>query len=256
MKKENKFYMSKSRMGTYISCPYAYKFSYIDRIKGGNIYTEIGNEVHDFIDEFFDIVKPNPITEKLDNIGKLNLTPNLDYKKNVLLFEANRWKNICRLPITNEMKIMSFKPIHKENKYRDEKNMLVGIVDRVHKVYSVDNFAPPHSEFKDGDMVIVENKTGAYTKQKSIKYEEELLWYRMLIKENFGNDIRWGCIYYPKTNKTYFIDLNEPKFDIDRLLKQINRVRDCINKEMFIPTPGKNCANCFYLERCEFSKNG
>lgn len=250
--------MSKSRMTTYERCPYAYNFSYIDRIKGGNMYTEIGNEVHEFIEDVFKVVKPNIDTQKIDNIGKLSLTPNLSYKKNVLLLEANRWRNICQLEAGPIQKKEYFKPVYEEEKMYDNENKLVGIVDRVHKCHIGDAFAPDTKkfpEFKDGDLVIVENKTGAYTKKKAVSYEEELLWYRMLIRASKGVDIRWGAIYFPHNNKIHYVDLNEDKFDEKLLLDRINKIKGYIQDELFEPTPSTyNCPNCFYVDICEYRK--
>lgn len=253
-KTKDTWYMSKSRMSTYQNCPFAYYLGYVKGIKGGNIYTEIGIEVHDFIDEMFTIIKPNP-NSKLDDIGKLKLTPNLDYKKNILLLEANRWRNIC----LKEKDISYFAPTISEEKMYDNENEIVGIVDRVHKCHLGDAFAPDirkFPEFKDGDLVIVENKTGTYDKQKAISYEEELLWYRHLIKCNYNYDIRWGAIYFPKGNQVHFFDLNDEKFDWDSLLNRINKIRNMINEELFLPTPGYSCNGCFYSEMCEYSQNG
>lgn len=243
-------------MGTYEKCPMAYKFSYIDKIKGGNMYTEIGLDVHSFIEDVFKVVKPNIEKSKLDNIGELKLTPNLEYKKNVLLLEANRWRNICFEKIVEKEEY--FKPIIEEEMLIDEKNMIKGIVDRVHKCHIGDAFAPDlknFPQFQNGDLVIVENKTGTYTKQKSIAYEVELLWYRMLIRASKGIDIRWGAIYYPKNNKIHYVDLNDEKFNEQELLKKINKVRGDIDKGIFKAKPSNiNCPNCFHNDICEYRK--
>lgn len=253
-----KVYISKSKMGTYERCPYSYKFAYIDKIRGGNQYTDIGTNVHDFIEEVFKVVKPNIETEKLDNISSLKLSPNLNYKKNVLLLEQNRWKNICKLGLGKINSRKLFYPFICEEFIEDKNNLIRGIVDRVHKCHKGDAFAPDiekFPQFKDNDLVIVENKTGLYSRNKAQSYEEELLWYRMMIKAQKGIDIRWGAIYFPIGNNIHTIDLDEHKFNQEFLIERIDDVRSCIKQEIFLPIPSKyNCTNCFYRERCEFKK--
>jgi len=249
MEENKKFYMSKSRMGTYESCPLSYKFSYIDKHQTGNQATEIGTDVHDFIEEIFEVIKPQS-DGTFQDIGKLKLFPNTKYKQNVLLFEQERWKSICEKGLDESY----FFPVYCEDKYRDEENELVGIVDRVHKCHKDDKFVCELEGFNDGDLVIVENKSGSYSKQKSINYEEELLWYRMLIKKNFNIDIRWACIYFPFTNRVHYIDLNAPKFNIEELQQRIKFVRENIISGYFPPEPSWKCKMCFHKNNCDFGK--
>ena len=243
-----KHYLSKSKVTTYEKCPLSYKFGYIDKVGGGNIYTQIGSDVHDFIELLFEVIEPQSDGSFL-NVSKLPIAPNEDYKRNVILFEHERWKRILDKGLDDSY----FFPVYCENKYYIDDNEIVGIVDRVHKCHKDDMFAPKHPEFKDGAYVIVENKTGKFSKQKASDYEEELLWYRYILRETQKIDMRWGCIYFPLTNKCHYIDLNEPKFSIDKLKEKITLVRGLINDSVFIPKPEPDkCFWCFYNDICIF----
>ena len=167
-------------MGLFNSCPLSFKFSYIDRKEQGyNPFFVLGNDVHLFIDTFFDITTPLD-DGTIQNLSKLKFYPNMPYKKNVAKFEIERWESIHRAGFDSTF----FLPVMKEKKWKIEDPKLVGIVDRVHKCHKGDIFAPKHKDFNDSDLIIVENKTGKPTPEKCKNYVSDMLWYKIII-ENY-----------------------------------------------------------------------
>ena len=244
----NDFNMSKSRMGLYHQCPYSYKLRYIEKIpQPTNIYFEIGTDVHDFIDNLFKIVKIDE--NNVLTIPNIDLDTNSEYKFNVLDFEHSRWTTIKDMGLDDSY----FFPVECETTFYDKENKITGIVDRVHKCHNQDELAPKHRDFMKGDLVIVENKTGKFSPYKAHSYEEELLWYRHLLKVNKGIDVRWGCIYFPHSNTCRHIDLDSVKLTIPKLLQSVNTTRQAIISEEFTPKPStKNCRWCSYKDYCEY----
>ena len=248
---ENLKYISKSKKATFDSCPLSFKFKYLDKKpEADNPYFIIGIDVHDFIDNFFKVVSAE--SDGLKNINCLKLHPNTEYKKNVMRFELERWEKISKAGFDKTF----FYPVLSEKRFIVDNPKLIGVVDRVHKCCKADPFSSPDPEFKENDLVIVENKTGASADSKAKKYYEDLLWYRIIIEIHNPEliPIKWGAVYFPKDNKVYHYRL-EIK-DCIELAKSINTARDNITKRLesgsWEATPSKSACNwCQYRKYCE-----
>ncbi len=244
-------YISKSKKGTAETCMQKFKYNYIDKSieKAPNPYFILGNDVHDFIEKLFKIIKPLD-DGNIEGISTLKFHPNTPYKKNVVKFEIQRWQEIQKAGFDSTY----FMPVQNEKMWKTENPKLIGVVDRVHKCCKVDVLAPKHPEFKDGDLVIVENKTGKPTAAKCRGYEEDMLWYKIIIEIVLPElaPIRWGTIYFPFDNYVYHCELK--KEDCKVLAQDIRKVREKIKSALetglFPATPSKS--GCFW---CDF-KNG
>ena len=270
-------HMSKSKYNLYMMCPLAFKFSYIDQIrKEGNIYMKIGTDVHSFIEDFFSVITINTRREMLMDCDKitgiettlpglfittitglndLNYSPNQSYKKNVVKFEIERLNKIIELGLN----ISYFFPVFNEKKWTVENPKLVGIVDRIHKCHKDDVFAPKLPNFIDGDLVIVENKTGKPNKKKVAGYLEELYWYKIITELVYPNlaPIKWGTVYFPLDNSVYYIELTVE--GCTAVAKKINDVRqkikESINNKKWDATPSSSsCFFCQYKDICKFKR--
>ena len=245
-------YISKSKKGTYEGCPKAFHYSYIDESdveQAENPFFRIGTDVHDFIDTMFDIITVED--GKLIGISNLKFHPNTPYKKNVVKFEMERFEAIKNAGFDESF----FWPVVKEKMWTTENPRLIGVVDRVHKCCKADVFAPKHPEFKDGDLVIVENKTGKPTAEKCRNYEEDMLWYKIIMEivQPELAPIRWGAIYFPYDNFTYHCELKTE--DCRKLAKEIHEVREAIQQNletgMWTATPSEYaCKWCGYKNDC------
>lgn len=221
--KEKLVYISKSKKGTYDACPLSFKFRYVDKLpEAENPAFKIGTDVHNFIDKFYDIVQIQD--NEISGISSLTYHPNTNYKKNFVKFELERWGIIKSGGYDRNY----FFPVVKEKSYTAETPQLTGIVDRVHRCCPTDPFAPRHEEFEIGDLVIVENKTGKPTAEKCVKYENDMLWYKMLIeivKPDLA-PIKWGAVYFPFDNYVYHTKLKTE--NCRKLAKEIKAVRESI----------------------------
>jgi len=247
-------YISKSKKGTFDACPLAFKYNYIDHIEQEeNPFFKVGIDVHTFIDNFFDIVSVDG--NSLSGISEMGFAPNTSYKKNVVKFELERWEVLFEAGFDESF----FYPKLKEKKWITERPKLIGIVDRVHKCCSIDVFAPKHPEFKDGDLVIVENKTGKPTAEKCKKYKNDMLWYKILIEivhPEFDR-VKWGAIYFPYDNYVYHYKLEDE--DCRALAKEIRKTREdiikCYETENWEANPSKfNCMWCAFKSHCKTEK--
>lgn len=242
--------ISKSKKGLFDSCRLAFKFNYLDKVEqDDNPFFKIGTNVHNFIDNFFDIVEIDG--KELLGVSKLIFHPNTSYKKNVAKFELKRWEAVIAAGKDQTF----WKPTVKEKGWTTQNPDLKGYVDRVHKCFPGDVFAPKHPEFKDGDLVIVENKTGKPTAAKCKAYEEDMLWYKIImeiVKPELA-PIRWGAIYFPYDNYVYTCELKTE--DCRKLAQSIKLTREqiamCLDTGMFPASPSpSNCKWCSFRTHC------
>jgi CRISPR/Cas system-associated exonuclease Cas4 (RecB family) len=250
--KEKLSYISKSKRGNFKSCPKAFYYTYVceEQIEEAeNPFFKIGIDVHDFIDNFFDIIKIE--NKQIVGLSNLIFHPNTPYKKNVVKFELERFEAVKKAGFD----LTYFLPTVKEKRWTTQNPKLIGIVDRVHKCFKNDIFAPKHKEFKDGDLVIVENKTGKPTAQKCKDYEEDMLWYKIIMEivQPELAPIRWGAIYFPYDNYVYHCQLKIE--DCRKLAADIKKVREGIMQGLdtgFWPaTPSSwTCNWCSYKNEC------
>lgn len=255
-------YISKSKKKLFDTCPLAFKFSYIDKIEQApNVYFEVGIEVHDFIEKFFNTVE---IDDKMELVGlsRINFHANMpyvenvySYKKNVARFEIQRWEKIKEAGFGSDF----FFPVMNEKEFKINNPKLVGIVDRVHKCMKTDKFAYAHEDFKDGDLVIVENKTGKPTSNKIMGYEEDLLWYKIIIEIAHPElaPLKWGSIYFPYNNATHNFRLSQSA--CRTLAESIKKTRQQIQENIESgeweakPSP-KNCKWCSFNKICSVAQ--
>lgn len=245
-------YISKSKKVKFDGCPKNFHYSYVsdeEIEEAENPFFIIGTDVHDFIDLFFDVISIED--GKIIGVSELIFHPNTPYKKNVAKFELERWDAINGAGFDETY----FWPVVKEKKWITENPKLIGIVDRVHKCCKADVFAPKHKEFKDGDLVIVENKTGKPTAEKCRNYEEDMLWYKIIMEivQPELAPIKWGAIYFPYDNYVYHCELKDEACRV--LAKEIKIVRDKIQQGldtgMWPATPSSYaCQWCGYKGDC------
>ena len=246
-------YVSKSKKTSFDGCPFGFALNYVLSLHQlPNPFFKIGIDVHDFADKIFDIVEPQSDGSLL-GISKLRFHPNMSYKKNVVKFEMERWQAINAAGFDTTY----FFPTVKEKKWKTQNPKLVGIVDRVHKCFKKDVFAPPHPEFKDDDLVIVENKTGKPTAEKCKNYESDMLWYKIIMEIEHPElaPIRWGAIYFPYDNYVYHCELKIE--DCQRLAIEIKKTREqfieAVTTGVFPATPNsRSCGWCSYKNRCPY----
>jgi len=244
-------YLSKSKVNLFLQCPLAFKFHYVDNLPrtGRNPFFEIGTDVHEFIKQFHETVLVEDNGE-LSGLNRLRFAPNTEYKKNIVRFEILRWRRLHH----NGFGADYFKPLFLEHLFDvGEPILLHGYVDRIHRVCRNDDFAPlGFPGFKDGDLVIVENKSGA---RKSADYENDLLWYKLLFELSYpGKEIKWGAVYYPIDNAVSHFSLTSEKSA--ELYKSILLAKSEIEQRLAsgrwdAKPSAENCCWCEYARYCK-----
>jgi hypothetical protein len=238
--------LSKSSVGTYLTCPYGYKLSYIDKIvTPANIYLLRGIDVHSFHDKFFDNVSCDGSTLKIGeldfkescDIDKKELAIRLDYKKNIVKHYSKKWEQCVAKK--GERAFEYFKPFDKEKKIVIENKIegvdIVGIPDAIEKDF-------------DDNLVVCEVKTGKPNAAKCVAYKNDLIFYKLLGEHKYGVEINRGKIYFPYSNYEYVHERLTP-VEVIHLLNQINDVAVNIREQKFEPVSQiEACKWCAYQQ--------
>jgi len=246
-------YISKSKKICYETCPLQFKYNYVDKKEQTEIPAfTIGKDVHKFIEDFFKGAVDIDDKGELYGYGNLTFHPNTEMKKNFVKFEIDRWNGIKDYGKDKSF----FFPIYNEFMYTTEKPKLIGVVDRIHKCCKVDKFAPKEEDFKDGDLVIVENKTGKPSKRKAEDYKLDTVWYKILteIYRPELAPIKWAAIYFPFDNTVYHSRVTAE--DCRKLAKEIVGMREKMIKSLeennFPANPSfYNCSWCKFKHICD-----
>jgi len=131
-----------------------------------------------------------------------------------------------------------FLPLHTELKLRSNKYELVGVIDRVDRLFN-------------DKIVIFDYKTGS-KKPISFWNEIELVIYKLLYEESYPNDnISYTGILYTESILP-LQKLNITDSLVQKVIDKVNNIKDCMNMGLFAPAekPLFSCP-CEYSDWCE-----
>ena len=201
MEKNNLEYLDKSKIMAYLKCPVLFKERYLDgKPFQTNIYIERGSQIHDFIKNFWDVMKINP---HLNNFQIPNFFDNEvnSMAQNFLAFQYNRFKILM-----DKNRLDLFLPVYYEEKFTNEKQKIKGVVDIVTKEL-------------DGKLSLVEVKSGK-NKELTPALELEIGFYDYLLC-SLGIIVNYGVVYFPKTNDFIKFDLVHDYFGMKNIIENI-----------------------------------
>ena len=223
------FELSKSRILTYINCPFHYKLKYICGLPEATIPAyERGKAVHEILAQFWakffskDINNPTAqFTDILQKLADKSWEEYQIYLENFVDFEVTRW-NKLKTPLWRNQ---FFKPTHLELVLHHKGAM--GIIDRI-------DYHP-----KRGYRIIDYKTGGAYGIEKNMF---ELAFYAHLVHKNYKFRITRVGILNLKTGK--FFQSPITMIDIAKAGRIANRVQKLILGEIFEKPKNPNCWFC------------
>ncbi len=216
--------LSKSKIGTFQTCPYLFKLKYIDKKledAGKNPVMERGIRLHKVLDDFYN--KGNNYKEFIENIKQHD-----DYDE-----FSEQVKNFVSWNYDNSLRI----PLHREVWVESTKLGVRGIIDRV-------------DEEEDGKIIVWDYKSGRVNPLS--KYRFELALYALLYQTTTGKiPDKWGV---------YFVDHNIEKVEnvdqkyVENAVVKVASARKEIVERVTNGEFEKKCSG--FCNFCEAKKEG
>lgn len=230
--------LSKSQANTYLDCPYKWKRIYIDKEYSKPSPPQLrGIKIHSKIEKAYNDIKLEP--QPNSKIPKI-IRKDDEELKNLFIFDDDRISSCVKPDGTFDIKY--FKPLFQELRMKNEEIGLKGIVDAI--------YINP----KDNKLIIIDWKTGQYNKKNLDDYRFELAVYAELLKHSDITDVEIGYIgiFFVDKNKLFFEELKQT--DIDKMYETIEKVREGIKSEMYLPKKNKWCFFCQFKNECPLMK--
>jgi hypothetical protein len=188
-------------LGTYLTCPRKFKYSYIDKIKSETSpQAQRGLDFHSFAQHFFEhlifinntyfVIDQNFLDDQLANVHP-DAVPLI---ANFIDFENNRWEICKKLRPENPQSL--YLPLLREGKFVSDKLEQITIIDRL-------DLRP------DGNYTLVEYKTEKFKNKgwKDTEFRRELMFQKTTLEtcpeftNNFKRDIVDFVVYFPEGNQ-------------------------------------------------------
>jgi len=242
---ETGFYLSHSKISTYLKCPLRYKFIYIDNLETVvRSYFSFGNSIHKVLEEFYDPAKnyrdlgktPLPYLMELLDMHWINAGYASSYQEKKAKADA---KSI--LVDFYKENIYSFKPaylVEKDFSFKLGDFVVKGRIDRIDK--------------NDGRYSIIDYKTSSLL--PSSFTEEEVLQpiiYRIAIEHIIPGgsiDVSEVSLYFLRQQKKINFTIDDHL--INKSKKRIIEVGNLIKQGVFYPKKNGYCSNCEFRNIC------
>jgi len=243
MEKDNNFYLSFSRLSTYLKCPLRYKFIYIDNLPTvPRSYFSFGNTIHKVLEVFYDPAKNFIELEKAPYKYMMELLDSCwlskGYASNT---EEIRAKREAKRILTNfyRKSIFAFQPalfVEKNFSFDIKEFELRGRIDRIDE--------------RSGCFTVVDYKTNSILPE--FFREEDFLQpviYNIAAREMLQtNKIDFISLYFLKFDKKINFSLDNTI--IEKGKKRIYDVGNLICKGGFNPKVNGSCSNCEFKNLC------
>ncbi|MEF3245096.1 MAG: PD-(D/E)XK nuclease family protein [Caldisericaceae bacterium] len=244
MEEKNTFYLSYSKISTYIKCPLRYKFIYVDKLPTEvKPYFSLGNSVHKVLEKFYSpnenfiVLKKLPFQYLLELFEENWISDGYKTQK-----EENNAKEKAKKMLIGYYKkhIFGFKPA-----YEVETNFsfpflgveMKGRLDRVDMI--LNNF------------IIIDYKTNSFL-EDSFR-EEEIL---QPIIYNMAGNYKYGAGRIKKVSFHYLSKGKNIEFEISNYMmekskRKIGEILDNISKGVYPPKINGTCESCEFKKICE-----
>ena len=186
------YILSKSKINTFVSCPRKFYYQYIEKIESSNEFVEIGIDIHSIAEEF---VKLNRLGGREDILNIL--LNSSSYKE--------EYKEHCDNLATffHDMLVeKGYSIFSAEEKLFSNRYQFTGLADLV-------------LEDKEGNLIIIDYKTGKSSSAKH--YKLELCYYKMLVEEKFKDKkVSQVGILFTKDGFLSLLEFSEDKEKFSR----------------------------------------
>ncbi|BAL81040.1 RecB family exonuclease [Caldisericum exile] len=243
MAENEKFYLSYSKIATYVKCPLRYKFIYIDNLETEiKPYFSLGNSIHKVLEKFyspnenFKVLKKDPYKYLIELLDKHWISAG--YKNEI---EEIKAKNEAKEMLTAYYRenIFGFTPAFEVESEFSIPFLGLELRGRLDRVDSVGK-----------DFVIIDYKTNNFLSDSF--REEEILQpviYKIAGNYKYGKSIKEISFHYLRKGKKINFDIG--LYLIEKSKKRITEITENIFKGKFPPNVNGSCNSCEFKDRCE-----
>lgn len=229
--------LSKSKINTYLKCPFEFKLKYVDEIVAEpNKYMIFGRNIHSVAERF---------CEKFgDDVGDINI----EYELNKIVYELNLIdlnQHVDNLAlffedvyINRDYKLFGF-----EEELYDDENRFSGICDII-------------LQDENEELIIVDYKT---TNSRNFsKYRLELCYYKLLVENVLNKKVSKVGIFFTENGRLRLLDVGDVDYkykylttqEITEAIRIFHEVRENVNNEIFPLKKQYLCRLCIYEDFC------
>jgi len=219
-------WLSKSKIGTYLMCPYRYKLIYVDGIEEPKSKAMIrGGDIHKEIEKFY--------KEGVEWSGKDYIFKYVPSKlKKFIEFERRRAEKCKKYSDPEKM----FRPLLVEYEIKNKAFKLSGIVDAVFRV--------------NDDYCIIDWKTGRFRKNDISNIRRELAIYKILLDNSnvLDKPVKYWGMYFIDEDVLFFEKCKS--ISVRKAFETIEKVRKKIENCEFNCNVGIHCRWCGFVDSC------
>lgn len=244
MAEHKKFYLSFSRLSTYLKCPLRYKFIYIDNLPTiPRSYFSFGNTIHKVLEIFYDPNRNFIEQEKAPYKYIMELLDSCWLSRGYAsMREEVRAKQEAKKILTNfyRRSIFAFQPalfVEKEFSFYLEGFEIKGRIDRIDE--------------RSGRFIVVDYKTNSVLPEffKEEEFLQPIIYNIAARKILETKYIEFISMYFLKFNRK--IDFSLDDNVIEKGKKRIYEVGNLITKGNFKPKMNGSCSSCEFKNKCE-----
>lgn len=262
MAKNGSFYLSFTRVSTYLKCPQRYKFIYVDGLPTApRSYFSFGNSIHKALEEFYkcDIrqMRIPPSSFLLELLDRHWSSAGYSSKREELRAKEEAKKLLMSF---YRAEIFNYKPalaVEKEFSFTFEGYEFKGRIDRVDLIssdkivlvdYKTNSISPSYGKTNGGST---------FYEETSYKMEEFLqpLVYKVGAEAVFPDkQVERIVFHYLKHGEKVLFSIGDDA--IEKGMEKIREVLSGILENRFTPKPNGYCKQCEFIDRCTYFLKG
>jgi len=243
---------SYSQLHTYEDCPRKYEYSYVLKVpQKPNSSLSFGTTIHNTLKELYTALKHSK-----EGLEGVYAPPTLEdllgyYEKNWVStgYESTKQEQLRKeegrkilKEYYNKMYSEQQKPLKLEESFSVHfgESVFVGKIDRIDMVG------------EEGEVCIVDYKTGKVKNEANIKKDLQLPLYAVFAQEKLGLKVVSAKYIFVESMEEIEVDISQKRKDLakEKLLEAIGNIRE----RKFKATPGFGCNFCDYNSVCEFAE--
>ncbi|MEA3463713.1 MAG: UvrD-helicase domain-containing protein [Patescibacteria group bacterium] len=277
-------YFSYTQLAAFSNCPYQYRFAHVLKVpRQGKAVFSFGKTMHLTLQKAFELVNEKKGMGQADLFGEDANPPapllasggaKIDFNEILQLYKQSWIDDWYESKSQKDKYKKKGKEILKEfyQKHKDnwpnaiflEKGFNIKLGEAEGEVCPEGEVCEPRLQGTirgmidrideaDGQIKIIDYKTGKAKDKLSFNEKEQLLIYQLAAQDLFKQEIKSLAFYYLDNNSE--IEFLGSENELEKVKQKIITVIKEIKKAEFLPKPSQLCKYCDFYDICEFRQN-